>query len=111
MVCSPDVGARGRCTWCGGSGFGTGRFTGRAAIARRDPERTAESVARLRTDWGIERFYFCFDPDPGDEAPTAALIAALGRLRPVVRADFEFSGCPRPSCAACSGWRCTTPRR
>jgi radical SAM superfamily enzyme YgiQ (UPF0313 family) len=89
-------GCPGQCSWCGGSGPGVRRATGRAATARRHPERVAESVARLRTEWGIDRFYFCFDPDPGDESATAALVAALGRLRPRVRVDFEFFGLPSP---------------
>ncbi|HNT99046.1 MAG TPA: radical SAM protein [Acidobacteriota bacterium] len=89
-------GCPGACTWCGGSGPGVRRSTGRAETARRHPDRVAESVARLRAEWGIERFYFCFDPDPAVEEPTAALLAALGRLRPRVRADFEFFGLPSP---------------
>ena len=93
---SAGRGCPGSCTWCGGSGPGVRRLTGRTVTARRDPERVAESVVRLRTDWGIERFYFCFDPDPTREDHTAALVAALGRLRPAVRADFEFFGLPSP---------------
>ncbi|HOB51816.1 MAG TPA: radical SAM protein [Acidobacteriota bacterium] len=89
-------GCPGSCTWCGGSGPGVRRLTGRTVTARRNPARVAESVARLRTDWGIERFYFCFDPDPAREGHTAALVAALERLRPAVRTDFEFFGLPSP---------------
>ncbi|HOT00380.1 MAG TPA: cobalamin-dependent protein [Acidobacteriota bacterium] len=89
-------GCPGSCTWCGGSGPGVRRLTGRTVTVRRGPEGVAESVARLRTDWGIARFYFCFDPDPACENHTAALVAALGRLRPAVRADFEFFGLPSP---------------
>lgn len=89
-------GCPGQCTWCGGSGPGVRKSTGRSETARRDPAQVAESVARQRSEWGIERFYFCFDPNPGDESATAALIAALGRLRPRVRVDFEFFGLPSP---------------
>jgi len=87
-------GCTGSCTWCGGSYQNVKQSTGRCRISRRRPENIAESIKKLSNRYNIQRFYFCYDPEPHNEIDTYQLFEAIGQLRPKVKIDFEYFGLP-----------------
>ncbi|MBI2568887.1 MAG: cobalamin B12-binding domain-containing protein [Candidatus Schekmanbacteria bacterium] len=92
-------GCLGTCTWCSGSFAPMKRNTGRTKTAWRSAAAVSDTVTRAR-ELGVERFYFCFDPDPRAKHALVELFQHLGRLRPQVKVDFELFDLPSPQTIA-----------
>lgn len=82
-------GCSGNCTWCGGGADALKKILNRNCISWRSPHLVADEIFMLKRVYGIEEFYFCFDPTPSDQSKICELFRLLGESKEKINLNFE----------------------
>ncbi len=95
FICCAGRGCPGNCTWCGGGCEAMTYITGRKKVSLRSPQVIADEIITLKNKYGIEKFYFCFDPYPMSQELFIELFNILGTSYPKqIKVTFESDGLP-----------------
>lgn len=87
-------GCTGNCTWCGGGAKAIKKLYNRSCVSWRSPQKTAEEMLMLKREYGINNFYFCFDPTPSDRTKIIEMFRFLGQTEEKISIFFECFGLP-----------------
>lgn len=87
-------GCTGNCTWCGGGAKALKKIINRDCISWRSPRLVVDEILMLKEVYGIEEFYFCFDPIPSDQSKICEMFRLLGESGEKININFECFGLP-----------------